>query len=90
MKIFSNIFVVFFALLAAKKLNQEVITLNFRQIHQKILKSFSEYCKGKIAIFQCNIEKVLIYCAIKICNNEKVLQMQYFTEKSIAILQIVQ
>ena len=83
-------FEVFFAQLAAQKLNQEVMTLNFRQIHQKFLKLFWEYCKGKIAIFQCNIEKVLKYCAIKICNNEKVLQMQYFTQKSIAILQIVQ
>ena len=83
-------FEVFFAQLAAQKLNQEVMTLNFRQIHQKFLKLFWKYCKGKIAIFQCNIEKVLKYWAIKICNSEKVFQMQYFTEESIAILQMVQ
>ena len=66
------------------------MTLNSRQINQKFLKLFREYCKGEIAIFQCNIEKVLKYCTIKICNIVKVLQMQYFTEKSIAILQIAQ
>ena len=40
------------------------------------MKLFSEYWKGKIAI---NIEKVLTYCETRTCNNEKVLQMQFFT-----------
>ena len=64
--------------------------IKFQTNSPKISKFILRIRKGGIAIFQCNIEKVLKYCAIKICNNEKVLQMQYFTQKSIAILQIMQ
>ena len=83
---FSKISDVFFCITGCTKVESGGYDIEF-QTNSSIL---WEYWKGKIAVFQCNIEIVLKCCTMIIYNNEKVVQMQYFTEKSIATLQMVQ